>query len=101
MPAPADYGISETDRGIRVRVYVAPRSSSNSILGAHGGELKVSLTAPPVEGAANRALTDFLARKLGVPKSAVQITAGQTSRHKTLAIEGISAEGAMTKLGLS
>jgi uncharacterized protein (TIGR00251 family) len=100
MPNPSDYGIAATPGGIRLRVYVTPRSSSNAIVGAHNGELKIALAAPPVEGAANRALVEYLAKRLAVPRSAVRLLSGDTSRHKVLGVDGVSAETAMLKLGL-
>ena len=55
----------------------------------HGDAVKIRLAAPPVDGAANDELVDFLADKLGVPRSAVSIVAGQTGRRKTIEVEGI------------
>jgi uncharacterized protein len=94
------HGIEETEGGVCIRVYASPRASANSILGLHNGEVKVALAAPPVEGAANRALVEFLAKKLGVSKGAVAIVSGETSRHKMVQIEGIDAETVFGKLGL-
>ena len=62
-----------------------------------GGGLKIRLTAPPVDNAANEALVRFLAGVLGVPKSDIEILSGQTSRQKTLRISGIT-EADMQKL---
>ncbi len=87
--------------GVTIRIYVAPRSSSNRIVGMHNGAIKVSLTAPPVEGAANKALVEFLAKVLEVPKGAVRITSGETSRNKLVAVTGIGAQSALKKLALS
>jgi uncharacterized protein (TIGR00251 family) len=70
------------------------------VVGEHNGELKLTLAAPPVEGAANRALVEFLARTLGLPKSALRIVSGETSRHKTVSAEGIDVQTAMRALGL-
>ncbi|MDO8501443.1 MAG: DUF167 domain-containing protein [Gemmatimonadaceae bacterium] len=80
-----------TARGcIRFAVHVQPRASRTEIVGVHGTALKVRLHAPPVDGAANTALIELLADKLGVPKRAVRIVAGQSSRGKTVEIEGVS-----------
>ena len=73
---------------LRVRVHVQPRASRNEIVGLHGSALKVRLQAPPVDGAANEALAAFMAERLGLPKRAVCVVAGATSRSKTLEIEG-------------
>ena len=72
--------------GLAFRVHVQPRSSRNQVVGEHGDALKVKLTAPPVEGAANAACVAFMAEALGLPKSALTIVAGLTGRRKTLAV---------------
>lgn len=63
------------------------------------GAVKLRLTAPPVDGAANKACCEFLAGLLGVAKNRVEITHGQTGRNKTVRIEGISADAVLKKLG--
>ena len=73
-------------------VRVAPRASRNAIVGVHEGALKVSLTAPPVEGAANEALRKLLAKALGVPKSNIEIIRGERGRNKVLRIRGVGRE---------
>lgn len=88
IPDPAAYGIAAHERGVTIRVYVAPRSSASKVVGEHNGALKVALTAPPVEGAANKALVELLAKLLGVPKGAVTIVSGEASRNKTVRVEG-------------
>jgi uncharacterized protein (TIGR00251 family) len=67
----------------------------------HSGAFKVALTAPPVEGAANKALLEFLAEVLGVPKSKIELISGWTSRHKVLRVQGVDATDAIRMLGLS
>ncbi|HKP53609.1 MAG TPA: DUF167 domain-containing protein [Chloroflexia bacterium] len=91
-------GISEGPAGVTIKVYVAPRSSTNSVTGVHEGEIKVALTAPPVDGAANKALLEFMAKMLSVPKSAVSLISGETSRHKLVRVMGVSAAEAFEKL---
>ncbi len=86
--------------GVIIRVYVAPRSSVNKVVGEHNGSVKVALTAPPVEGAANKALVEFLAKALGVPKASVVLVSGETSRNKSVAVAGIDVSEAMRKLGV-
>jgi uncharacterized protein (TIGR00251 family) len=73
---------------LRVRIHVQPRASRNEIVGLHGAALKVRLQAPPVEGAANDALVALIADRLRVPKRAVRVVGGATSRSKTVEIEG-------------
>jgi len=79
---------------------VQPRASSTELAGRHGDALKVRLTAPPVDGAANEALLRFLAERLDVPRSAVRIEVGATGRSKVVAVEGISLEAANRRLEL-
>ena len=78
--------------GVTLVVHVTPRSRKNEIVGANGQALRVRLTAPPVEGAANAALCEFLARVLGVRKSAVTLVAGQSSRHKVVRVDGVTKD---------
>ncbi|HEX6616173.1 MAG TPA: DUF167 family protein [Gemmatimonadales bacterium] len=92
--------IEGTADGIRLRVRVQPRASRTELAGRHGDALKVRLTAPPVEGAANEALLRFLAERLGVSRSAVRLASGASARAKVIAVEGVSAEAARTRLGL-
>jgi uncharacterized protein (TIGR00251 family) len=75
-------------------VQVVPRGSRERLAGVVGDRLKVQLTAPPVEGAANEALRTFIAKRLQVPRSRVEILRGQTGRKKTLRVCGIDREKA-------
>jgi len=70
--------------GLLIKVYVQPRAAKNTIAGLHGGALKLRLTAAPVDGAANKMCLQFLAKKLNISKSALQIKNGHTSRTKTI-----------------
>ncbi|MGQ9859492.1 MAG: DUF167 domain-containing protein [Thermodesulfobacteriota bacterium] len=74
---------------VRFQVRVQPRSSSNKDCGTMDGALRVKLTAPPVSGKANRALQEFLAQLLDVPRSAVEIVTGGTSRLKKVSVKGL------------
>lgn len=76
--------------GVVLQLLVQPRASNNAVVGPQGEELKVRLTSPPVEGAANRLCCEFLAKRLGVAKGAVELLSGDTSRHKRLLIRGVS-----------
>ncbi|MGC2323764.1 MAG: DUF167 domain-containing protein, partial [Terriglobales bacterium] len=68
-----------------------PRARKNAVLGEIGDALKISLTAPPVEGRANDACIEFLAGFLKVPRSSITIAAGETSRNKVIRIAGLTA----------
>jgi uncharacterized protein len=83
-----------------INVRVIPRSSKNSITWEQG-ILKVRLTAPPVDGAANEALIALLAEQLDVPKRQVTIVRGSTGRQKTVEIAGITEEILKEKIALS
>ncbi len=67
-------------------IRVQPRASRNRVVGLYGDALKVTLTAPPVDNAANKACTAFLAELLGLAKSAVTIVAGHTGRSKQVLV---------------
>jgi uncharacterized protein (TIGR00251 family) len=84
--------ILESSDGIRFSVRVHPRAKKNAIAGEVGDALKISLTAPPVEGRANEACIAFLAELLNVPRSSITISSGQNSRNKMIHIAGVNAE---------
>lgn len=75
-----------------LKVHVQPRASKNEAVGWREGALAVRLTAPPVDGAANKACRDFLADLLGVRRGDVELVSGEKSREKRFRIEGV-AEG--------
>lgn len=85
--------------GVSFQVKVAPRASREAIGGVHAGALKVSLTAPPVEGEANQALCALLAKRLGVAKRSVTIVHGQSSKLKTVRVEGVDVEDVRALIG--
>jgi uncharacterized protein len=76
------------DGGVRFSVRVQPRASTAGVAGVHGAALKVRLTQPPVEGAANEALIELLAAALGVPRRSVRIVSGATARTKVVDVDG-------------
>ncbi|MGA2962774.1 MAG: DUF167 domain-containing protein [Candidatus Korobacteraceae bacterium] len=78
--------------GASFAVRVQPRAKRNAITGILGDALKLALTSPPVEGRANEACIEFLARFLGVSRSSIAIAAGETSRNKVIRVSGLSAE---------
>jgi len=76
--------------GVELSVLVQPRASRSRVLGEHDGLLKVQLAAPPVEGEANAALIELVAKLLGVPRRAVQLLSGDASRRKRLRVDGVA-----------
>ena len=79
-------------------IKLQPRASRNEIDAPLGDELKIKVTAPPVDAAANEALLRLLAEKLECARGAVQLVRGQTSRHKTVFIQGMKGPALVTKL---
>jgi uncharacterized protein (TIGR00251 family) len=82
----------------RIEIYIQPRASKTEIVGAHGTALKIRLAAPPVDGAANQALIEFIAERLNVSKGAVRIVAGASSRRKLIEVAGWTTERARKAL---
>jgi len=80
---------TENAAGVIVRIHLQPRASKTEICGLQGDELKVRVTSPPVDDAANRLCTDFFARSFKLPKSAVSIISGHKSRHKRVHLSGV------------
>jgi uncharacterized protein len=78
--------------GTLLAIKAQPRASKNEIGEAIGAELKIKVTAPPVDSAANKAIIEFLAEKLNTPKSAISILRGETSRHKQILLRGVKPE---------
>lgn len=87
-----------TDKGVEIRVFVLPRSSQSKIVGIHDGALKIKITRPPVDGAANAECCRVIAKHLGIPKSQVQLIRGAASRSKILLVNGISESEMRGKL---
>ena len=75
-----------------LKLHVQPRASRNEIVGWRGDALAIRLTAPPVEGAANKACRDFLADALGVKRADVELVAGEKFREKRFRISGLTPE---------
>lgn len=90
--------ITEVEGGVAFAVRVVPRASKNEIVGVHGDALKIRLTAPPVEGKANEALVAFLAQRLDVRRSQVEIVVGTTSRRKMIRVTGLLAQEVEARL---
>jgi len=81
----------QPDGEVLLSVKVQPRASKNEIGEVVANELKIKVTAPPVDSAANQALIELLAAKLGSPKGTIRIVRGQKARHKVVAIRGVDA----------
>jgi len=79
-------------------VKLQPRASKNEIGAALGSELKIKVTAPPVDAAANQSLVEFLADKLDCSRGRVELIRGHTSRHKTIMLHGFKPEDIEQKL---
>ena len=74
-----------------LELHVQPGAKLTAAVGEHGGRLKLKIAAPPVDNKANAHLLTWLAAQLGVPKSAVRLVRGETSRQKTVAVCGVDA----------
>lgn len=81
-----------------IPIRVIPRASRDEISGERGESITVRLRAVPVKGAANKALLQFLSKRLDVPKSQLEIVGGETSREKRLQVEGLSQETVRARL---
>jgi uncharacterized protein len=90
----------ESASGATFAVKVHPRAKKNAITGEVGLALKVSLTAPPIEGRANQACIDFFAKLLKVPRTSVTIASGQSSRSKTIRVAGLSNAQVRERIGM-
>jgi len=76
-------------------LHIVPRARTTAVAGRHGDALKIKVAAPPAGGAANTELIRFLAARLGRPRSAIAITAGQSGRRKTVSISGLESAAAL------
>ena len=95
--APADF-LQDSLTGALLSVKLQPRASRNEILAPQAGELRVRVTAPPVDAAANEALVLLLAETLELPRRSVELIRGHTSRHKTLRLHGLAAAAVRARL---
>jgi hypothetical protein len=85
--------------GVLLSVKLQPRASANEIGEALGNELRIKVTAPPVDAAANEALVKLLAQRLDCPRNCVELVRGYTSRHKTVKLYGLAPEDVVKRLG--
>jgi uncharacterized protein (TIGR00251 family) len=84
--------------GVTLTVRIQPRASKNEAVRRENGGIKIRLTAPPVDGAANEALVKFLADRFSVARSQVEIVSGHASRDKIVRVNGVNGEGAESLL---
>ena len=92
--------IQLTTNGILLRLRIVPRASRTEVVGLYGDAIRIRLSAPPVDGAANETLLRFLSDRLSVPRSAVRLIAGDTSRSKVVTVSGIDLQQATLRLDL-
>lgn len=90
MTGSVEFLLRETDDGVSFGIQVQPRASRNELCGIQGDALKLRLTSPPVEGAANKQCIELIAGLFGVPRRNVSIITGETSRHKTVRVVGVT-----------
>ena len=95
------FSLREDSSGVSFAVRVHPRAKKNAITGELGDALKLSLTAPPVDGKANEACIEFFANLLKVPRSSVTIASGQTSRNKVVRVVGLSGKEVAERLKIA
>ena len=86
--------------GVRLTIHAQPRAALTQLAGLHGDAIKVRLSARPVDGAANEALVDFLADRLGVARAALRLTGGAAGRRKTVEAVGVTPVQARQRLGI-
>jgi uncharacterized protein (TIGR00251 family) len=95
-----DFLRVQTD-GILLSIRLQPRASANEIGEPLGAELRVKVTAPPVDAAANEALLRLLAKTLDCPRNHVELVRGHTSRHKAVKLYSLAATTVLERLGVS
>lgn len=94
----APLEVKEADGAITFDVQVVPRASKERLGPVHGDRLKIQLTAPPVDGAANDALVQLLAKALGRPRADVAIVRGHTGRKKTVRVAGATRDALLHRI---
>jgi uncharacterized protein (TIGR00251 family) len=87
-----------TSGGVRLTVQVQPRASRTEVVGLHGDAVRIRLSAPPVDGAANDALVRYLAERLGLARGAVTLVSGLSGRRKVVVLEGVTPDEVRRRL---
>lgn len=90
--------IEATRGGVRLHLFIQPKSSKNEIVGLHNDLLKIKLTAQPIDGKANEALIEFLADYFDIPKRHIILVRGDTGRNKTVELQGLTESEVKLKL---
>jgi uncharacterized protein len=96
--SPAGNFLRAQADGVLLSIKLQPRAAANEICAPLGGELKIKVTAPPVDSAANEALLEWLAHWLGCARGRVELIRGHASRHKVVKLHGFGLEEAFRKL---
>ena len=92
--------ISEKADGCLLKCWIQPRSSRNAVVGVHGDAVKIALSAPPLDGKANKGLFKFLSKYFKLSKSNIQLVSGESSRNKIIHISGLNKETIIKKICL-
>ena len=92
--------VQDTKDGAILTVHIQPKASTTECVGIHGDAVKIRVAAPPVDGAANEELIRFLARRLSISSTSVQIHSGASGRHKRVLLKGTTAQLVMACLNL-
>jgi len=93
--------VQDTRDGAILTIQVQPKASKSECVGLHGDALKIRVAAPPVDGKANEALIAFLAERLNVAPSTIEIRTGASGRQKRVLLRRCTANDVMARLGLS
>lgn len=92
------YLQQEKSGTLLLHLKVQPNASNSAVAGPHADRLKIRLQSPPQDGKANQELIRFLSKTLGISKSSIELTRGQTSRDKTVRLQDISIDQLLTAL---
>ena len=93
--------VQDTTDGAILTVHIQPKASATECVGIHGDAIKIRVAGPPVDGKANDELIRFLARRLSISSTSVQIHSGAGGRHKRVFVKGATAQQVMARLKLS
>jgi hypothetical protein len=91
--------VRDDAQGVLIDILVQPRASRPKIGPVHGDRVKVAVTAPPVDGKANAAVIDAMARFLAIPRQQIEVVSGTGSRRKTVRVRGLDAGAVLTAIG--